>query len=421
MRGKEMEVVRDRTQNHYEGSKQAKNQNAPEGCQNNRTLSIAGGKRQPSKYPMESHQTKPGELLAESENTLHRLARTHVKAGCSIDEAIAMVKQLNLTCSPSLSDREVETLVSNAYRKGSGTQTKALSKTFEVEDFIAGLGSTIFTNNEVAVELGLTSQKGRRQLRNILKRFKEQSLIEPVENRSEVWRKLDYDIHKMDLKNTNVRFLSVKYPGGLDRLVNTMPGQLNVIAGDPDAGKTAFCLNFVRMNADQFKIVYFSSEMGEVEMRHRIEQLDPDLLDHPNFSAYERSAEFHDVIRQGEGVINIVDYLEMTNEFYRVGEYLNKIFRKLQGAVALVCLQKTKPGSSSPLGGQRAMEKPRLVLAMSRARIKITKAKNWADPQFNPTGLVRNFRISKGSDFEWKKDWHKPGKKKKKTKEPKQE
>ena len=55
----------------------------------------------------------------------------------------------------------------------------------------------------------------------------------------------------------------------------TMPKNIIVVAGTPNAGKTAFLLNVVQMNmSGKMPIHYFSSEMGSMEFKGRLQKFD---------------------------------------------------------------------------------------------------------------------------------------------------
>jgi len=51
------------------------------------------------------------------------------------------------------------------------------------------------------------------------------------------------------------------------------------------------------------------------------------------FKAYERGGQFQDVIKSGEGNINIIDFLEIYENFYEISKPLAEIHKKLKGAV----------------------------------------------------------------------------------------
>jgi len=197
----------------------------------------------------------------------------------------------------------------------------------------------------------------------------------------------------------------MSFPFGLEKMVELMPGNIAVIAGDPNAGKTAFLLNVVQRNMASFKVYYFSSEMGASEMKKRLQLFTyPETLKGWRFTARERSSDFEDVIVPGEGNINIIDYLEIHDNFYEVGGKLFNIHRKLNGALAFVALQKNS-GARLGLGGGRGLEKPRLYLAMEPGVLKIVKAKNWKTSE-NPNGKQIRWKLTEGCWFHKMGDWY---------------
>ena len=120
------------------------------------------------------------------------------------------------------------------------------------------------------------------------------------------------------------------------------------------------------------------------------------------FSAWGRSGDWPDVIRPD--AINIVDYLELHDDFYKVGGLLKAISDKLKSGFALVALQKNI-GRDEGLGGARSLEKPRLYLAMDHGRTKIVKAKSWADGRLNPNGMTITWKLIDGCKFRNVTEW----------------
>ena len=94
-------------------------------------------------------------------------------------------------------------------------------------------------------------------------------------------------------------------------------------------------------NQRDHKIHYFNSEMGPGELRTRLEKFG-EPLDTWKFQAYERSSNFADVIKPGPGNLNIIDFLEIHENFYEIGGRLKEIHDRLKGAVAIVALQKKR-------------------------------------------------------------------------------
>ena len=73
--------------------------------------------------------------------------------------------------------------------------------------------------------------------------------------------------------------------------------------------------------------------------------------------------------------INVVDYLELTSDFWKVSGMLQEIQSKLAQGIAVVALQKPR-GRDTGLGGDKSLEKPRLYLSVENGTVKILKAKN---------------------------------------------
>jgi len=153
---------------------------------------------------------------------------------------------------------------------------------------------------------------------------------------------------------------------------------------------------------EKHEVVYFSSEMGELELQDRLKQFEGPLKSW-KVSFKERSSNFADVIRPD--AINIIDYLEVHDEFYKVGLYIKEISDKLVNGIAIIAIQKNK-GNEYGLGGGRGLEKARLYLSMEPGKIKIVKAKNWANSAKNPNGMECEFKLSSGWKFShgvWRK------------------
>jgi hypothetical protein len=177
------------------------------------------------------------------------------------------------------------------------------------------------------------------------------------------------------------------------------------VAGEIEAGKTAFLLNFAKLNMNAFQTYYFSSEMGDSELRKRLRKFDDITLSEWTFHPKMRSGDFHSVIYPD--CLNIVDYLELHDDFFKVGGDLKKIHDKLAKGVAVVALQKPK-NRDTGLGGDRSMEVARLYLALSKEypghRIKIVKGKNWTTNQ-NPNGLSLKYKVRDGCQLIQQGDW----------------
>jgi len=116
-------------------------------------------------------------------------------------------------------------------------------------------------------------------------------------------------------------------------------------------------------------------------------------------------------MQPGRYSLNIVDYLEVTDDFFKVGGYLNQIHRALNDAIAIVAIQKRDRNSPMPLGAERAIEKPRLVVSLSIGNktrpneAEIIKLKN-RKVEHSMVNKKRQYKLIAGSEFRCESpDW----------------
>ena len=275
----------------------------------------------------------------------------------------------------------------------------------DVKNFVDTIEG-VFRNNEMYEDLVLKTSEDRRYARAVLSKLSQKGVVKRVTNRSGTWRKIDNELMEMNLLDTEVKNIDLTLPLGLHGLVNFHPGNIILVPGDVDAGKTAFMFNVVKDNVSQFNVHYYSSEMGPQEIKSRVVLFDDfPPLDHPNMHFYNRSADFEDVIRPGEKNLNIIDYLEVVENFFEIGRFIKDIHDTLDGAIAVIAVQKRDPFSDNPIGGVRALEKPRLAVSLKRGgTAKILKAKNWKT-SLNPNKLIRKYKLAQGWYFSPQGSW----------------
>lgn len=216
------------------------------------------------------------------------------------------------------------------------------------------------------------------------------------------------ELESMDYIKAEANPVDIWLPFNLSDIVELYDSNVVIIAGAPNVGKTGIVLNIVKENEPKgWDIHYFNSEMSAKELKIRLEKFESRTIDMWNFKAYYRHDRFADVVVPGANSLNIIDFLEVHDEFYVIGKRIKEIADRLDGGIAIICLQKN-PGSETGLGGFRSMERARLVLAIDQGRVKITKAKNFAKPDFNPNGLIKNFSLVGGckiiDKYWWKRE-----------------
>lgn len=308
-----------------------------------------------------------------------------------------------------------------------------------VEDWV-NESSGIFNGSDIDREFGLVTPQGKANRRKILEKLVKDGLIEREIGRKGVYRVIDRAAGYIDIFSANTDVYPLLWPLDLQEKVNIMPGNIIIVAGETNGGKTAFLLNFVLMNLRNEalaaymtennggqKVVppphpplknntlntamnwipYFSSEMGASELRGRLKNFRLPLESWAGLYPLERSRDFHDVIWPNG--INVVDYMECSEEFYKIGGYIRQIHEKLDKGICIIALQK-KEGADYGRGGEFTAEKARLYLSLKEQvktfnTIKIVKAKSFFGQ--NPNGQQMDFRITRGgselvpSDYGW--------------------
>jgi hypothetical protein len=272
----------------------------------------------------------------------------------------------------------------------------------------------VFDQKQMYQDLGLLKPKQKTIARNVLKRLVENdNLLERVKSKGSGWyRKRDLNEEPIDFLNVTDETIDLRLPFELDQMFKTRPKNIIVVAGDPDTGKSALALQIAKINQEgPLPIKYYSSEMGPNEFRSRLDQfeeLEGDdfmAVEHwTNLQVVERSEDFWDTMLP-DG-LNIIDFLEIHEDFWAVGGMMKKIFDALDRGVAVVCIQKTNRHTDTGLGGARGVEKPRPYLSMKNNfcadhhTIKIVKCKAPRLPEdMNPTGLELDFKLIRGCKF----------------------
>ena len=102
--------------------------------------------------------------------------------------------------------------------------------------------------------------------------------------------------------------------------------------------------------------------------------------------------------------VNIVDYLELTEDLWAINTHLTAISRKLGTGLGIVAIQK-KDGEKWGRGKEFSGEKSKLYLSMDAGKMTIVKGISWADKKVNPNNLRVEFQISAGTEFTMIKEW----------------
>jgi len=215
--------------------------------------------------------------------------------------------------------------------------------------------------------------------------------IQKVGMRDGIYRRIDKDVVHIDFNAEEGASSTVKLPLDLDSMVNICEGNIILISGEYNAGKTTFALNVLQMNKNRMKIRYISSEMraGEFKSRWKTFNLDPEFWLPDEMTEYvELGNNLTNLIIPD--ALNIVDYLEFKDGDYTKGaEYMRQVHDKLSTGVAIVCNQQ-KEGVRLPRSGDLIMEKPRLAVTFRKLQTQTEEIMGIAEIQ-----KAKNVRVGK--------------------------
>lgn len=332
------------------------------------------------------------------DNDLFHIANCMVKGKTPLDEVHKLLEICIKSWGENPDQKWIKDKIDSAIKR---LERSERNLNTEVTEWVLS-SSGVFLSSNIVDCLQCRQREEQKNVSKILSRLVEDGVIERFGDKNGCFRKVETEAPDIDFVNADDSPVYFKWPFGIEQYYNLMPKNVVIVAGEKDAGKTAFLLNVVKLNMDRHKIFYFSSEMGSSEFKSRLKLFEGFPLTSWHFHPKERSGNFHDVIKPDD--INIIDFLEIHDDFYRVGGMIRQIFDKLNTGVAIIALQKPR-GRDEARGGEITKEKSRLYLSMGGGKIKITNVKNWVHPQINPRNMELKYKLVNGCDFRPDKTW----------------
>lgn len=321
------------------------------------------------------------------------------KGGSEKEFTTKVIEILANNCEPKFPENEIQAKIESALsrqKKRDGNLAQ------DVRDFVLSTNGN-FLSTEVYKSLHLSTREDQKNLSIILKRMQVDGIIEKAGKRNGEWRLLDQDCAPMDWINADCKYKELWLPLGLGDVCGVQPGNILVFAGAKDSGKTAFLMNVAKENRHNYKVHFFNSEMGAAEFKLRATNF-PDITikQWADVAVYERTDNFADVIKPGEGNLNIIDFLEVVDEFWKVAKSIQDIHKKLDGALAVIAIQKN-PKAELGRGGAFSLEKARLYISLDYNVAKIVSCKNFKENlliQGNPRGYTCRYKLVQGCQIQ---------------------
>jgi Fe2+ or Zn2+ uptake regulation protein len=299
------------------------------------------------------------------DNDLFHIANCLVKGGAE-KQAIADVLERIILSWGEKPDRQwVDAKIKSAMDRA---DRKERNLAQEVSDFVA-VTNGYFSVTSCYSVLQTVTKQDKTTIRVSLNRLKDKGIIERHPTQDGIYRRVekDFEFINFDENEPDEVEYPVKLPLGLNDIAEVSQGNIILVAGEFNAGKTAFLLNVLRHNKGKIPIRYISSEMKKSEFKKRFASfvLPMSFWMQDEMTEYIlKSFDFHTCIKPE--ALNIIDYMEFKDSDYTKGaEYLTQIHDKLTTGIAIVAIQK-KEGQRMPRSGDMIVEKPRLAISLSK-------------------------------------------------------
>lgn len=336
---------------------------------------------------------------------LFHTANCLIKGGCKPDFARQVLRILAQNARPAFPENEIDIKIKSALDR---SERRQRNLAHEIRQWVE-LQNGYFSVTDCYGELQIVTKEEKGNARIIFHRLcNDEKLIEKYGEKQGIYRPVKTDVQIIDWKNADEKEYPFEMPLQIHELVKLYPGNIAVLAGASNTGKTSFMLETIRLNQKYHPVTYFNSEMGAQELKIRLKLFSEVIpLEKWQFTAIERSSNFADVI-DPDG-FNIIDFMEVYDDFWKIGGWIRDIHGKLKGGIAIIAIQKRastrKQANDYGRGGEITLEKPRLYISMDRGKIKVVKAKIWRKHERNPNGLIRNFKIVNGWKFLPTSNW----------------
>jgi hypothetical protein len=269
-------------------------------------------------------------------------------------------------------------------------------------------------------ECGFRSPQARNARRQAVNRLKREGLIEPHPRKPGQYKLVCKEVDEVDWQNAEDVPVDILLPFDMQEYVEIFERSIIVVAGTSNVGKTAYLYHFILKNMNHHLIDLYNTETSPGQMRRRMNRIAQQMgveIPYPApWRTLERYEDFESVIHPDR--ISVIDYLEVTEDFYMVGATIKRIWRRLNKGLVVIALQKaegfkTRDGRvltrDLAIGGQFTKHKAQLYLSFDSTnnpnlvRGKVVKAKVWH--KINPNGMTFTFEIDrwaiKEDTFSW--------------------
>jgi len=185
---------------------------------------------------------------------------------------------------------------------------------------------------------------------------------------------------------------------GFDRHIAVRPGDLIVVSGVSNMGKSVFCRNFLAENLGIWsgQIQMMVSEYSPGRFKSTVKRMS--WVDfcydngEPRFELIERHANWKHAIEPNW--INIIDWIGLDDAFYKIGSIMEDIQSELRDGIALVVLQKNE-NKTLGMGGAFSEHRASVYFNIDKDLLTVRKVKEYKNG-VNPNGAMYGYSIING-------------------------
>ena len=285
-----------------------------------------------------------------------------------------------------------------------------------VENWINSQGIGFFSTKDAWDEIGIATPENKTKLRVILGRCIEKKLIVRCSANGH-YRILDTSAILQDWETADsTKVLPIILPFSIHKYAKLFPKSIVIVAGEKNAGKTAFLYKCIQLNYATFDTVLFNSETGMEQMKERFAPLK--FPSPAPFKVYERYDNYADII-DPEG-LSIIDYLDFDKEVYLAGAAINEIFKNLTTGCCIIGMQMPPPANvkqangdikkvsrDTAYGGEFTRKRSQLYITLGQGICKLVTVKNPAIKGQNPNNKQWSYRFDDNGYFTDIKEYRK--------------
>ena len=268
-----------------------------------------------------------------------------------------------------------------------------------------------FSVRDCYSELQAATKSQKSHIRTVFTRLEQSGLLEHSGKRRGEYRKVDQDCPVVEWWGAPTEEVPIRLPFDLHNHVIIYPGDIIIVAGEKNSGKTAFWLQMVNMNLDNKELIKFyepfdvgklwniyENELDGSGVRGRLEKAQFDQEEwRSKVEIRERMDTFSQVLKPE--YVNIIDYIQVLDNFYEVGKKIEDVYRAIHGnqGIGVIMLQKDK-GKDIARGGATSLDRCKLYLSFEFKKMKVVMCKT---PRHldNPRGWTADFTLARGSEF----------------------